>query len=1312
MTHLFIGGRQADIDRNTVITFNYSAGDTDNPAAVKSTYSKTVELLGTENNNRIFNNLYDLKQHSLSFHSNKRTPFVLYSGGKQQTGYLKLDSVQRNVGGIVYRCTLIGELSDFFYNLAYNDKGEKKTFASLHYYFTDENGKVMGDREETHPIFSWDMDYIVESWNELYRYNPDSPTVNPRHVITAAPVYHGYGEDMDCKKMLVYYDSLTAEEKQMIPLPSNYNIYEKADGWFILENTREMDEFEARDLKSFNQCPAVKCSFLLDSISREENNGGYKVVWDDELKNSPYYQDTWVIMPKIDFGENSTQADFPFTSIDVPVPFDGYTQKEYQCPTSERVDVSTLDSVKVSMTVNLQLLLKKPYKNLYTSYILDNEDIYVYGGFAIRLKITSSSGTSYSRTHFITTRTGDSNDTGISYGYHVVDSVNRIAQEAYGTTWEDLIIHETDFICNDAYATLEKGIEISADIPSGDDVRVEMLIKYVSVNDYSKWTPLAVKNDNGTYTYVSYQCTPMLVEENTNGIYSSVPPKLQRTTVTKKTLFSSLCTPYEFLLSFVKMLGLKVIPTGKQIHIMPRNRYYTGEVAVLDGLVDLSKGIEIEPVLTQYKWHKYGIETPESFAGSLYKKKTDSPYGQLLVDTGYQFNNDTKDIMEDVVFENAIPYRLNSIYFNNIMTPTPLISPTFNVEFYDSDTDVKVCKGLSLSQKINRVYDGVPKLCLFDKDYKQSDFKNLLAFFTGMDNSRDYYVSDALQACEDYAGGQCYIFNSNENVYDDDLTTVTRLARKGIPCFTKYKADDGGNYTFSLDFKKPEYTFLGDESKYSESTTIYNRFFKRNVEDLYNPENRKITVSAFLHGEPNDLLRRFYYLDGNYWVMEKLSDYCYTSDIPQKITLVRINSTSNYTDNPLRFMKDVAYEDNTRSKARKPNMNGWVDMPESDEPVVPDEPDTPTEPDEPVVPDEPDTPTDKEYEVRYWIDGEKVHTDVYREGDEIVPIEAPEKEGYKFNVWIYEKDGQWVNLPAYMPAYNIDCYAHYIQIQYDEQYFTIEALEDGNITFDKSYLAKGNDMQYSTDNGNTWVLTQDNVPTQDFQTGTKILWKSTITPSYTQGYYGIGKFKVTGRYKIYGNIMSLLYGDRFNEGFELPYASFANLFYGSTTLTDASNLILPSMNLDFYCYMGMFQNCTSLTAAPKVLPATTLSLSCYERMFMGCTSLVTAPELPAVDLYEECYSRMFGGCTSLVEAPVLPASTLVDLCYNHMFDTCTNLNSVIMLATDISATKCLYNWLYGVGMQETGTVYKHPNMQADTLRDAVPVGWDIVDYQF
>ena len=65
-----------------------------------------------------------------------------------------------------------------------------------------------------------------------------------------------------------------------------------------------------------------------------------------------------------------------------------------------------------------------------------------------------------------------------------------------------------------------------------------------------------------------------------------------------------------------------------------------------------------------------------------------------------------------------------------------------------------------------------------------------------------------------------------------------------------------------------------------------------------------------------------------------------------------------------------------------------------------------------------------------------------------------------------------------------------------------------------------------------------------------------------------------------------------------------------------------------YCYSYMFQDCTSLTAAPS-LPATTLANYCYSAMFQGCTSLTAAPSLPATTLADYCYSSMFQGCTSL-----------------------------------------------------------------------------------
>ena len=206
---------------------------------------------------------------------------------------------------------------------------------------------------------------------------------------------------------------------------------------------------------------------------------------------------------------------------------------------------------------------------------------------------------------------------------------------------------------------------------------------------------------------------------------------------------------------------------------------------------------------------------------------------------------------------------------------------------------------------------------------------------------------------------------------------------------------------------------------------------------------------------------------------------------------------------------------------------------------------------------------------------------------------------------------------------------------------------------------------------------------------------------------------------------------------ELPATTLADycyawMFDGCTSLTTAPEL--PATTLATYCYWGMFTYCTSLATAPE-LPATTLTKYCYDGMFTGCTSLATAPELPATTLANFCYYGMFSGCTSLTTAPKLPATTLADKCYYRMFWNCTSLttaselpatalavgcyynmfmgcthlNYIKCLATDISATDCTTNWVYGVA--SSGTFVKNVSMKSWTTGDSgIPSGWTVKDF--
>ena len=309
-----------------------------------------------------------------------------------------------------------------------------------------------------------------------------------------------------------------------------------------------------------------------------------------------------------------------------------------------------------------------------------------------------------------------------------------------------------------------------------------------------------------------------------------------------------------------------------------------------------------------------------------------------------------------------------------------------------------------------------------------------------------------------------------------------------------------------------------------------------------------------------------------------------------------------------------------------------------------------------------------------------------------------------------------------------------------KDYFTIVALEDG-LTAKLSVNA----CEYCVDGNGNWKTLPAETETETVNSGQKIQFK--ITNPNIKTSYGIGTFTINKKCNVEGNIMSLLYGDNFEGQTDLSGKNtvFFNLFRNCTTLQNAENLILPATTLASSCYYFMFSYCTSLTSAPE-LPATTLADRCYQSMFLGCNSLTTAPELPATTLAGYCYANMFSYCTSLVEAPELPATTLALFCYAMMFDycislteapelpattlanycyremfrNCSKLNYIKMLATDISAEDCLYNWVDGVA--STGTFIKNKDATWNEVGvSGVPEGWtrkiydgvnEVIDYSY
>lgn len=291
------------------------------------------------------------------------------------------------------------------------------------------------------------------------------------------------------------------------------------------------------------------------------------------------------------------------------------------------------------------------------------------------------------------------------------------------------------------------------------------------------------------------------------------------------------------------------------------------------------------------------------------------------------------------------------------------------------------------------------------------------------------------------------------------------------------------------------------------------------------------------------------------------------------------------------------------------------------------------------------------------------------------------------------------DLIQFFDKYEISAFGHatsgnsmvYHYKDWKREYLTFKALQSG--TFKFSAATSSSKVQYSLDEGTTWVELNHNTNTPTVNSGEKIIWKASgITPQNTTG---IGTFSSTGDYEAMGNVMSMAFGDNFRGAKQLQEIyQFAYLFRDSTGLVNAANLRLPATTLSYTCYSNMFKGCTSLITAPK-LPATAMAPYCYTYMFDGCQSLTKAPELPAMTLAQNCYAYMFRDCFLLSSPPSrLPATTMAPNCYQTMFCRCYSLTSV---PSDYLPSTTLANTCYGSMFAQCSGLTSAPALPATSL---------------
>lgn len=273
--------------------------------------------------------------------------------------------------------------------------------------------------------------------------------------------------------------------------------------------------------------------------------------------------------------------------------------------------------------------------------------------------------------------------------------------------------------------------------------------------------------------------------------------------------------------------------------------------------------------------------------------------------------------------------------------------------------------------------------------------------------------------------------------------------------------------------------------------------------------------------------------------------------------------------------------------------------------------------------------------------------------------------------------------------------------------FRIKAKEEGitEMTFRFTY-ANGK-IEYSTDHGEHWH--EYDGAKFYLNSGDEVCFRGERADCDCNGTYHL--FDADKVCYIAGKIGSLLADDStlaanaFRSAFSNGNSSNTNP--DAVTFVDIDPfdpLILPNVTSS-NCYREMFRACTSLHSIPD-LPATTVAEGCYFNMFRKCTGLTRADiTLPAMTLAPDCYRELFRDCTNLTSIPELPAPTLVDRCYQQMLSKCYELKSIKCLATNISASSCLQNWVQDI--PSGGTFVKKQGVSWPSGAHGIPNGWTV-----
>lgn len=881
---LYINDKKVYFKEPPEIFVTYAHTDLHNPTVVKNSYTKTITVEGTPENNKIFNNFYDMRRINGDdlFNPSRKESFTLYRNGEpMESGYVKLDKVNRKGNSITYDITLYGGLGQFLYNLQYKEDGEKMKLSDLDYGY-DMNIEV-------------NKDAVVGAWNRINGTTGkwSGSTYAIYDHINFAPCYNGIPENFSADKVAIDVNSFKANNPrlyaQFTTSKDGYKLVN--DKWCLGELKKEYDEWQMKDLRSYLQRPVFRFKDVITACCNPDNNGGYLVNLDSDFFNeeNPYYENAWMTLPLLSEIEVEDEAIATISVNDGSYEINGVENGSY---------------IKVTIPYSVGVIADSTASELRTTYTYSYASVGAgtfLQGFSdvaryIQLVAIDSSGKIVGGSGIKSFHSTYSSD----YFYKYEKEYNATVTDIIGTYKKQEDIYK--FVSNNSDVfdfTIDK-------LKYTNGLTLKFVEKWLVVNDGTYRATTNTLFGNGEVTANEWVLDVYPYNANIVKLLG------QGKRITQTALLNSENTPCDYFLSYLKMFNLHIWKDmyDNIIYVKQRKNFFTGDVKDIDESVDRSGDIVIKPLTFENKWLNFKAEYEQD--EKLHKDYLDNygiDYGIQKVDTNYNFDSSSKDILENYVFKGCVTSRSKSKYYVDVYQPfedDDVFYPPFMLDgvqtlLFNGDGDTTEGSYLTPKTTVNiiqwwkdKYYDLFPKPSFVNDKNEGVEGANVLLFYTGKQSTTDvdgnrirFQISDDIPEFEQLNDGEpCWIWTLDWDVVNNTMNYY--------PVFSRYLTNENAWVTHSWDFGTPKALYIPEYS-IDESSSLYSQYWKPYIRDQYDANTRVVECKVLLRERViGDWLQNFYYWDGRYWVLNKIVDYNPASNGTTKCEFISVNDTNNY----------------------------------------------------------------------------------------------------------------------------------------------------------------------------------------------------------------------------------------------------------------------------------------------------------------------------------------------------------------------------------------------------------------------------------